>query len=176
MIVEKTVYSDGDVIEEPKKTTRVLMSPYTAAVGQYLRIAEVSENGMVKKLVSVDDAGGGGAPGASAYEIALRHGFEGSEEDWLDSLQGPMGPAPVKGLDYYTPEEKAELIEKIEVAANSPVNKIAIAEESDGTITMVTTLEDGKNERIVITADANGNPNKLTYNGMEIPLSWAVIG
>ena len=29
--------------------------------------------------------------GASAYEIALEHGFEGTEEEWLASLQGQNG-------------------------------------------------------------------------------------
>lgn len=32
--------------------------------------------------------GGVGEPGKSAYEIAVEHGFEGSEEDWLASLKG----------------------------------------------------------------------------------------
>ena len=42
--------------------------------------------------------GGGesGADGKSAYEIALDHGFEGSEEEWLESLKGEQG---VKGAD-----------------------------------------------------------------------------
>lgn len=34
--------------------------------------------------------GGTGAPGKdglSAYEIAVKNGFEGSEQDWLNSLQ-----------------------------------------------------------------------------------------
>ncbi len=34
--------------------------------------------------------GGMGAPGKnglSAYEIAVKNGFEGSEQDWLNSLQ-----------------------------------------------------------------------------------------
>lgn len=31
--------------------------------------------------------GGSGARGASAYEIALKNGFEGTERDWLDSLK-----------------------------------------------------------------------------------------
>ena len=53
---------------------------------------------------------------------------------------------------------------------------ISLAESGDGAITMVTTLEDGKHDRIMPTADENGNPNKLTYNGKEIPLSWVVSG
>ena len=49
-------------------------------------------------------AGGGvGEPGKSAYEIAVEHGFEGSEEEWLASLKGekgdrgPQGPKGDKG-------------------------------------------------------------------------------
>lgn len=41
--------------------------------------------------------GGGGADGESAYEIAVRHGFEGTEEEWLDSLVGPQGPQGEQG-------------------------------------------------------------------------------
>ena len=29
-----------------------------------------------------------GADGLSAYEVALKNGFEGSEEEWLNSLHG----------------------------------------------------------------------------------------
>ena len=32
-----------------------------------------------------------GAPGKSAYEIAVEHGFEGTEAEWLESLKGPQG-------------------------------------------------------------------------------------
>jgi len=33
-----------------------------------------------------------GVDGKSAYEIALENGFEGTEEEWLESLVGPEGP------------------------------------------------------------------------------------
>lgn len=49
---------------------------------------------------------GGGADGLSAYEIAVKNGFKGTEEEWLDSLQGET---PVKGVDYWTEEDKAEI-------------------------------------------------------------------
>lgn len=42
--------------------------------------------------------------GKSAFEIAQDHGFEGTEEEWLESLK------PVKGVDYNTPEDKQELL------------------------------------------------------------------
>jgi len=43
-------------------------------------------------------AGGGvGEPGKSAYEIAVEHGFVGSEEAWLASLKGEKGDKGDKG-------------------------------------------------------------------------------
>ena len=42
-----------------------------------------------------------GDTGTSAYEIAVAHGFEGSEEEWLESLHGKDGYNPIKGVDYF---------------------------------------------------------------------------
>lgn len=42
-----------------------------------------------------------GADGKSAYEIAHDNGFEGTEEEWLESLKGEDGYTPQKGIDYY---------------------------------------------------------------------------
>ena len=41
--------------------------------------------------------GGAGEPGKSAYEIAVEHGFVGSEEEWLASLKGEKGDKGDKG-------------------------------------------------------------------------------
>jgi hypothetical protein len=66
--------------------------------------------------------GEGGADGKSAYEIALDNGFEGSEEEWLESLKGEKGDAgpagrdgktPVKGTDYFTASDKAEMVSAV---------------------------------------------------------------
>lgn len=35
--------------------------------------------------------------GASAYEVAVRHGFQGTEEEWVASLTGPQGEAGPPG-------------------------------------------------------------------------------
>ncbi|WP_187471074.1 YadA-like family protein [Luteimonas viscosa] len=44
------------------------------------------------------DAGGiQGERGDSAYEVAVRNGFAGTEADWLGSLQGPVGPGGPQG-------------------------------------------------------------------------------
>lgn len=50
-----------------------------------------------EKLNDIGDGGQGG-DGKSAYEIALEHGFEGSEEEWLESLKGEPGKDGVDGV------------------------------------------------------------------------------
>lgn len=45
--------------------------------------------------------------GLSAYEIAVRYGFEGTEEEWLESLKGERGE-PFEYSDF-TPEQINEL-------------------------------------------------------------------
>lgn len=40
-----------------------------------------------------------GAPGDSAYDIAVQNGFTGTEQEWLDSLEGAQGPAGADGID-----------------------------------------------------------------------------
>ncbi len=52
-------------------------------------------------LASCDQAKDGtpGAPGKSAYEIAVEHGFVGDEQAWLDSLRGQNGTDGTNGKD-----------------------------------------------------------------------------
>ena len=53
------------------------------------------ELGITETLKGKDGAdgknGADGKDGLSAYEIATKNGFEGSEEEWLDSLKGADG-------------------------------------------------------------------------------------
>ena len=46
-----------------------------------------------------------GPPGDSAYEVAVNNGFDGSEAEWLDSLQGEPGE---KGADSIDALRRAE--------------------------------------------------------------------
>lgn len=39
----------------------------------------------------------GGESGMSAYEIAVKYGYQGSEEQWVSSLEGPEGPVGPRG-------------------------------------------------------------------------------
>lgn len=40
-----------------------------------------------------------GQDGKSAYQIALDNGFEGTEEEWLESLNGPDGFSPIANVE-----------------------------------------------------------------------------
>ena len=62
------------------------------------------------------------ANGKSAYEIAVENGFEGTEEEWLASLQGPPGP-PFTYEDF-TPEQIKEL-QKPAIDAAETANEAA---------------------------------------------------
>ncbi len=65
--------------------------PPDPAPDVYAQIMELLANG--------GGGGGTGAPGKSAYEIAVAHGFVGSEAEWLASLKGESGiTAPVDGF------------------------------------------------------------------------------
>lgn len=57
--------------------------------------------------------------GKSAYAIAVEHGFSGTEEEWLESLEGKDGDTPEKGIDYFTDEDIKEIVD--EVAKNVTV-------------------------------------------------------
>lgn len=65
-------------------------------------------NAQFKSLQTV--GGGTGRDGLSAYEIAVKNGFEGDEQEWLASLKGEPGYTPVKGKDYFTDADKAEMV------------------------------------------------------------------
>lgn len=67
----------------------------------------------VCKEFCAGSGGGSGADGLSTYEIAVKNGFKGTEQEWLDSLHGEDGYTPQKGIDYWTEEDKAEIISSI---------------------------------------------------------------
>ena len=82
--------------------------------------------GRVRHVVAVD--------GRSAYELAVMAGFEGTLEEWLESLKGEK---PVAGVDYYTEEEKAALVNEIQETVTGGIhteldNIIAIQESLIG--------------------------------------------
>lgn len=107
------------------------------------------------KIVGKDGFDGiNGQNGLSAYEIAKKGGFIGTEEDWLESLKGEQGErgqngtdgkTPVKGTDYFTAEDKseftAEVTESLKPEFVKKQDKLTAGENiiitGDGTISAV---------------------------------------
>lgn len=64
--------------------------------------------------------GQGGANGKSAYELAVENGYKGTMQEWLNSLIGPSGKTPVKGVDYWTESDINEIKEYIDSKIDNP--------------------------------------------------------
>ena len=80
-----------------------------------------------------------GKEGKSAYQVAIENGFSGTEQEWLNSLQGEPGPAghtPVKSVDYYTEEEKQEIIQEASKKVIVPT-KTSDLENDSGFVTNI---------------------------------------
>lgn len=106
-------------------------------------------------------------------DVAPLPGFDGKSENYYS----------ISGLPQITAADNGKVLTVVDgmwvageavTGSGGTVSAIAITESADGTVTMVNTLDNGETETIVIGADANGNPNKLTVNGKEIPIGWGV--
>lgn len=83
---------------------------------------------VARKYTDETVEGAGAIKGKSAYQIAVDHGFVGTEEEWLASLQGedgepgpqgdpgppgPEGPPGAGGVDFtYDAEEENVIVTK----------------------------------------------------------------
>ena len=107
---------------------------------------EGSEEEWLASLVGADgQTGADGENGKSAYELAVENNFEGTLSEWLDSLkgetgekgdkgdQGEAGASPVKGVDYWTDADKAEIMEEAnsELEAYKTATDARLAEIED---------------------------------------------
>jgi hypothetical protein len=111
-------------------------------------------------------------------DVQLNPGVQAMSGNYF-KIAGALADSGWTPNKYLGSDENGNIVEKEAPAGTGSadvVSSISITEDADGIITMVNTTESGNTETIIITPDANGNPNKLTYNGMEIPLSWVVSG
>ncbi len=69
----------------------------------------------VQLLKKIDASGGQGKDGKSAYEIAVAHGFTGTEEAWLESLKGKDGTVP--DMSEYPKSSEITVIIEREIAS-----------------------------------------------------------
>ncbi|MFI3175125.1 MAG: hypothetical protein R3Y53_08040 [Bacillota bacterium] len=77
----------------------------------------------------VDGADGtDGADGLSAYEVAVKNGFSGSESDWLLSLKGADGTDGTAGDGSGTAYDDSDLQERVGTIESDYVTASAVAE------------------------------------------------
>ena len=80
------------------------------------------------------------------------------------------GYIPVKGVDYYTEEERAELVEDILADLSGPVS---ITLTRDGSNIIVDTILANSCETVsVITLNENDYPISVTTDGVECTINW----
>ena len=108
-------------------------------------------------------------------DVAPLPGFGGKSENYYS----------VSGLPQVTAADNGKVLQVVDgmwvagtavAGSGGTLKSVSITEGADGTVTMVNTLDNGETETIVSGADANGNPNSLTYNGTAIPFEWVVSG
>lgn len=62
--------------------------------------------------------------GKDAYEIAVMKGFKGTVDEWLASLKGDK---PIKGIDYFTPEDVQQIVKEVaKNAASARIGNVTI--------------------------------------------------
>ena len=140
--VVQSGYTEGEMPSEPTPTVyEQILKNFEGKQDKLVAGDGIKINGNV---ISAVDA-------KSAYVIALEHGFIGSEEDWLKSLKGEKGQngkngkTPVKGVDYFTTEDKTEftteIIESLKPELAKKQDKLTAGENititDDGTINAI---------------------------------------
>lgn len=107
------------------------------------------------------------ANGLSAYEIAVKHGFEGTEEEWLESLKGSGGGG---GTDVFTISEadltniSQENFSALEAAIRAHRPVFVVVEDSDSydTWRAVQAASAGRNQIIMYW---QSNNTVYVFNG-----------
>ncbi len=121
--------SAGAESEDYRYVTAFLPQPDQAQAGQVLMVREVSQSGRVLTLEAVNAKSVGIGTDGGYYEPYVRQvndtvvslEFTGSTQTMQPNILGfilhlPVGPAgatPVKGTDYFTDEDKAELVQAV---------------------------------------------------------------
>lgn len=101
--------------------------------------------------------------GKSAYDIAVEHGFHGTESEWLASLKGDdgndgaPGKTPVRGVDYWTDADREQIVGEVLGEVDSGewelIETIEVSEE--GILEIVRTKCKYDNVLMGITAPAH---------------------
>ncbi len=110
MLVHKKVYQDGDVTDSN--------DDFSALVNIYTQ-TNLLHDELTQKLESGELQGADGKDGESAYEIATNNGFEGTEEEWLESLKGTGGLSEIPDNSISTAKIQNQAVTGEKIAENS---------------------------------------------------------
>lgn len=131
---------------------------------------------------------GGAGDGLSAYEVAVKNGFEGTEEAWLESLvgpqgeQGPAGADGEDGKDGVTPNLSIGTVETLDAGssatasitgtAEKPVLNLGIPKGADGS----GENSAGADLSLGMTGAAVGQTVKITAVDADgVPTAWEPV-
>jgi hypothetical protein len=82
-----------------------------------------------KKYIDDTLSGAGALQGQSAYDIAIKNGFKGSEEEWLKSLEG-ITPHIGKNGNWYLNDVDTGVLAAPDLSGYfSEINLIALSNE-----------------------------------------------
>ena len=123
---------------------------------------------------------------SDAYKIAVENGFEGTVEEWLESIKGPKGDdgyTPKKGVDYFDGQnglngkngengEDGTSVTVISVEESTEDGGVNIVTFSDGTVLRIKNGATGSGANITvddILSDKSENPvqNKAVVEGFK---------
>lgn len=118
-------------------------------------------------------AGRDGANGASAYEIAVQHGYSGSETAWLESLhgadgaKGDTGASGKDGADGFSPVAKVEKSGSVVTITITDANGTTIATLTEGAAVDLTPYA----KTVYVDEKVQELSDNLTYTLQEHTLS-----
>lgn len=137
----------ADILDKPNLVTESELNQRITNIASSGQITSLDWGQITNKpdLATKEDldkisssAGKSGKDGKSAYEIAVEHGFTGSEDDWLKSLHGKDGTSSgTKGDDSLSIEAITDLIKQhlsAKIDVNSGNLAIDVNDVSDGSI------------------------------------------
>lgn len=103
----------------------------------------------------------GRVQGYSAYEVWLQEGHTGTELDYLASLKGEEGKTPVKGTDYWTEQDKKEIVGETAGAVTEEIQPTL--DEISGNVSKANTTAE---EAVTIAKGANVSLSFGNYASM----------
>ena len=143
------------------------------AAGEKGEPGEKGDTGAAGKDGRDGTTGRDGVNGASAYEIAVQHGYSGSETAWLESLhgadgaKGDIGASGKDGADGFSPVAKVEKSGSVVTITITDANGTTIATLTEGAAVDLTPYA----KTVYVDEKVQELSDSLTYTLQEHTLS-----